>query len=386
MYSITNYGAMIADRARIRAYADAMRRVITSDSVVVDLGTGTGFFALLACRFGARRVYAIEPGDAIQVAKEIAAANGFADRIEFRQAMSTEVTLPERADLIVSDIGGVLPWFQTHLPSIADARRRFLAPHGALIPQQDAVWAAVVEAPEIYARHAAPWDDCGFDLDMSPARRLAVNTFKRCEVTADLLLAEPQRWAVLDYAHVDEPNVCSLVRWTVSRGGTGHGIVVGLDRTLADGIRVSNAPGRSDLVGPDSIYQTVFFPWGLPVALEAGDHVEVELRATLVDGSYVWCWNTSIRDSRQPAAVKAGFAQSTLLESPLSPATLRKASASYTPTLTENGRMARFVLDAMSQGVPLGEIAEALSSTFATRRFRDQEALRYVAALAQQYG
>ena len=386
MYSITNYGEMIADRVRIRAYAEALRRVITSGSVVVDLGSGTGIFALLACRFGARRVYAIEPSDAIQVAREIAAANGFADRIEFRQAMSTEVTLPERADVIVSDIGGVLPWFQTHLPSIADARRRFLAPGGALIPQQDAVWAAVVEAPDLYARHTAPWEDCGFDFDMEPARRLAVNTFTRGEATADRLLAEPRRWAMLDYAQIDEPNIRALVHWTVSRPGTGHGIVVGLDRTLADGIRLSNAPRRSDALGPDSIYQTVFFPWTSPAQLAAQDLVEVELRATLVDGSYIWCWNTSIVDPRDPAAVKARFAQSTLLESPLSPATLRKVAASYTPTLTENGRMARFVLDAMSQGQALGDIAQALSSEFSTRRFGDQQALRYVAALARQYG
>jgi type I protein arginine methyltransferase len=386
MYSLTSYGAMIADRARIRAYADALRRVITSDSVVLDLGTGTGIFALLACRFGARRVYAIEPSDAIQVAKEIAAANGFADRIEFRQAMSTDVTLPERADVIVSDIGGVLPWFQTHLPSIADARRRFLAPGGALIPQQDAVWAAVVEAPDLYARHTAPWEDCGFDLDMAPARRLAVNTFSKGEVTSDRLLAEPCRWAILDYARVDESNIRALVRWTVSRAGTGHGVVVGLDRALAEGIRLSNAPERADAIGSDSIYETVFFPWWSPVRLAAEDLVEVELRATLVDGSYIWCWNTSIVDPRQPSAVKARFAQSTLLESPLSPATLRKVSASYTPTLTENGRMARFVLDAMSQGQPLGDIAQALSSEFATHRFRDQQALGFVAALARQYG
>jgi type I protein arginine methyltransferase len=386
MYSLTNYGAMIADRSRIRAYADALQRVITSDTVVLDLGTGTGIFALLACRFGARRVYAIEPGDAIQVAKEIAAANGFADRIEFRQAMSTDVTLPERVNVIVSDIGGVLPWFQTHLASIADARRRFLAPGGALIPQQDAVWAAVVEAPDLYARHTAPWEDCGFDLNMDAARRLAVNTFTRGEVTSDRLLAAPQRWAILDYTEVEEQNVRALVQWTASRAGTGHGVAVGLDRTLAEGIRLSNAPERADTVGPDSIYQTVFFPWDSPVPLAAGDLVEVELRATLVDGSYVWCWKTSIADPRQPEALKARFAQSTVFESPLSPATLRKASASYRPTLTENGRMARFVLDAMSQGRPLGEIAEALPLAFATHRFGDREALRFVAALAQQYG
>ncbi|HET9703853.1 MAG TPA: class I SAM-dependent methyltransferase [Vicinamibacterales bacterium] len=383
MYSITNYGAMIADRVRIRAYAEALRRVVTSDSVVLDLGTGTGIFALLACRFGARRVYAVEPADAIQVAREIAAANGFADRIEFRQAKSTEVTLPERTDVIVSDIGGVLPWFQTHLPSIADARRRFLAPGGTLIPRQDAVWAAVVDAPDLYARHTTPWDDCGFDFNMAPARRLAVNTFKKGEVTENRLLTPPQRWATIDYRMVDEWNVQAPVRWMVSRAGTGHGIVVGLDRILAEGIRLTNAPDESD-VGRDSIYATVFFPWSAPVVLAIGDVVETEMRATLVGGDYVWCWTTSVVDGRRPSAVKARFAQTTLLEAPLSPATLRKSSAAYTPTLTENGRMARFVLDAMSQGMPLGEIATRLSNEFPTAAARDP--LTYVAALAQQYG
>lgn len=383
MYSITNYGAMIADRVRIRAYAEALRRVVTSDSVVLDLGTGTGIFALLACRFGARRVYAVEPADAIQVAREIAAANGFANRIEFRQAKSTEVTLPERTDVIVSDIGGVLPWFQTHLPSIADARRRFLAPGGTLIPRQDAVWAAVVDAPDLYARHTTPWDDCGFDFNMAPARRLAVNTFKKGEVTENRLLTPPQRWATIDYRMVDEWNVQAPVRWMVSRAGTGHGIVVGLDRILAEGIRLTNAPDESD-VGRDSIYATVFFPWSAPVVLAIGDVVETEMRATLVGGDYVWCWTTSVVDGRRPSAVKARFAQTTLLEAPLSPATLRKSSAAYTPTLTENGRMARFVLDAMSQGMPLGEIATRLSNEFPTAAARDP--LTYVAALAQQYG
>src|SRR5580765_8329348 len=108
-YTVADYGAMIVDPVRMDRYVRALERAIKPGAVVIDIGTGTGIFALLACRFGARRVYAIEPDDAIQVAREIAAANGCADRIEFIQAMSTQVTLPERADVIISDIGGVLP-------------------------------------------------------------------------------------------------------------------------------------------------------------------------------------------------------------------------------------------------------------------------------------
>ena len=79
------------------AYAAALRRVVKPDSVVMDLGCGPGLFALLACKLGARRVYAVEPENVVGLAREAAAANGFADRIEFFEKFSTEIMLPEPA-------------------------------------------------------------------------------------------------------------------------------------------------------------------------------------------------------------------------------------------------------------------------------------------------
>ena len=137
MYSLHFYGEMIANRPRVERYVEALRQAVKPDSVVLDLGCGQGLFALLACRFGARRVYAIEPDNVINIAREAAAANGFRDRIEFFQSVSTEVTLPEPATIIISDLRGVLPWFQKHIPSIVDARQRLLAPGGVLIPRRD---------------------------------------------------------------------------------------------------------------------------------------------------------------------------------------------------------------------------------------------------------
>src|SRR5580765_20177 len=102
MYRVVDYGDMIADAVRMDAFVAALRGAVTPGCVVVDIGTGTGIFALLACSLGARRVYAIERNDTIEVARTIAAANGLSDRIEFRQALSTAVTLPEPADVIVA--------------------------------------------------------------------------------------------------------------------------------------------------------------------------------------------------------------------------------------------------------------------------------------------
>jgi type I protein arginine methyltransferase len=386
MYSIADYGSMIADEVRMGAFARALRQAITPGAVVIDIGTGTGIFALLACRFGARRVYAIEPDDAIQVAREMAAANGCADRIEFIQSLSTQVTLPERADVIVADIGGVLPWFQHHLPSIADARRRWLKPGGVLIPQRDMAWAAVVESPELYARHTGPWRDNEFGLDMEAARRLVVNTWNKGSVTPDNLLTAVQRWATTDYRVVEDPDIRATVTWSVTRPGIGHGFVAGFDRTLADGIYLSNAPDAPDDIRPRRIYGTIFFPWPAPVPLVAGDVVTIHLEARLVRDEYIWNWKTAVLDQVPDRASKAVFAQSTFLGVPLSPVTLQKQAASYQPTLSEDGRIARSVLASMNDRVSVGEIARRISTEFPARFQRATDALGRVAELSRQYG
>src|SRR5215212_8956553 len=159
MYSLHFYGQMLADAPRMDAYATALRHVIRPDSIVMDLGCGPGVFALLAGKLGARRVYAVEPNNVVGLAREAAAANGFADLVEFFEQLSTEITLPEPATIIVSDLRGVLPFFQQHLPSIIDARKRLLARDGVLIPQRDILWAAIVEAPEQYDEIIRPWQN-----------------------------------------------------------------------------------------------------------------------------------------------------------------------------------------------------------------------------------
>ncbi len=199
MYSVFAYGQMIADKGRMAAYERALRQAVTPGCVVLDIGAGTGILALLACRLGARRVYAIEPNDAIGLAREIAAVNGYAKSIEFIQELSTKVALPEQADVIVSDLRGILPLFPGNVAAVADARKRFLASGGVLIPRQDELWAAVVQAPDLYDGYVLPWENNGFDLDMRAARRMVTNTWRKGRVTPEQMLVEPRCWATLDY-------------------------------------------------------------------------------------------------------------------------------------------------------------------------------------------
>src|SRR5262245_7344676 len=206
MYSLRGHGEMVADRHRTRAYVEALRRVVKPGALVLDIGTGSGVFSLVACQLGARRVVAVEPGEVILVARESARDCGYADRIEFVQGLSTDLALDEQADVIVSDLRGVLPLFSGHLRSIADARRRLLAPGGTLIPQRDTVKVALVEAPDLYRDQVGPWADHELGVDMKAALRFATNSWHKAKIEPGQLLVEPRVWAELDYATLENPD------------------------------------------------------------------------------------------------------------------------------------------------------------------------------------
>ncbi|HEY2016590.1 MAG TPA: 50S ribosomal protein L11 methyltransferase, partial [Bryobacteraceae bacterium] len=204
MYSITSYGNMIDDRVRMGAYEAALRATVRPGSTVIDLGAGTGIFSLLACRLGAARVYAIEPGSAINLARCLAYDEGLADRIECIQEVSTRVALPEPADVIVADIRGTLPIFHNSLATMADARTRMLAPGGAIIPQRDTLFAAVVEMPDFYSTIRRPWDHPAWQLDMRAARLSVLNSVHKVTATQAQLLSDGRLWASIDYTTVND--------------------------------------------------------------------------------------------------------------------------------------------------------------------------------------
>ena len=49
-YTVADYGAMIVDPVRMDRYVRALEQAVRPDAVVVDIGTGTGIFALLSSR------------------------------------------------------------------------------------------------------------------------------------------------------------------------------------------------------------------------------------------------------------------------------------------------------------------------------------------------
>jgi SAM-dependent methyltransferase len=302
----------MADALRVDPHIEALRQTVTPDSVVLDLGCGPGLFALLACKFGARRVYGIEPDNAINIAREAAVENGFAERMDFFQELSTRVALPEPATIIIFDLRGVMPWFTQNIPTIIDARQRLLAPGGVLIPRRDLAWATIVDDEQQYKQIVGPWEP-GKYVDLSAGRSKITNCWRKTRIKADSFLAEPVFWAILDYREVTSPDARADISFRAARSGVAHGIAVWFDAELADGIGFTNHPAA-----PELVYSNGFLPFSQPVKVREGETISVRLAADQVQNDYVWSWTTEFPEQL------IRFEQSTFYGVALSAEQLRK--------------------------------------------------------------
>ncbi len=315
MYDLIAYSKMLADTVRIRAYTEALRETVRDGAIVLDIGTGPGIFALLACRAGAARVYAVEPAPIIGVARAVALANGCGDRITFIEASSREIDLPEPADVIVSDIHGQLPLRADAIPALIDARNRHLRPGGTLIPLVDTIHGAVVEAPRTYERALGGWDVASVGLDFSAARDLATNALWRMVDDDGRLLSAPGAWAELDYRVLQTASVRAPLEWDITEPGSAHGVMLWFEAHLSPSVTLSTGPS-----GPSLVYGRALVPWPSPVQCERGTRIHVALRADFVNDDYIWTWESTITPR---AGAERHFRQSTLTSALLSKSQLK---------------------------------------------------------------
>ena len=379
-YSIASYGGMVIDERRTRPYIEALTRSVKPGSVVLDIGTGTGLFAFHAARLGAARVYAIEPDDAIEVARLCAGANVNADRIHWLQGLSTEIDLPERVDVVVGDLHGTMPFFKRNIESLKDARIRHLKPDGRMLPCRDVLSIVPCNAEAEYETVRSPWEENAYGVDFSAGRRWIVNNWWKVKgeaIDPSRLLGEPSIWGVVDYATVETSSLRGSADWTIQRAGTMHGYYAWFDTELGDGLRISNTP-----LLPSIAYGRAFFPLESEVALQAGDRVQVKLAVAAMAGDHVYAWDTRILAA--DGSQKARFRQSTFNARPFAQRA-RAAAREHVPTLAEAGLIDLAILQGMAASQPLGVIADTLASQFPARFPSTADAMNRVVRVAAPY-
>lgn len=381
-YSTSSYGSMIEDRRRTEPFVRALRAAIKPGSVVLDIGTGTGIFAFLACQFGAARVYAVEPdATAIEVARRCAKDIADSDRITWIHGLTTDRDLPEQVDIVIGDLHGTMPFFKGNIESMADARKRHLKPGGRMIPSRDVLHAAPATSAHEYERVDAPWRKNDHGIDLSAALPYVVNQWWRASkepIEKDQFLAQAQQWGVIDYTTAETSNLDNTLNWEAERAGTMHGLYVWFDGDMGEGFGTSNAPYL-----PELVYGRAFFPLERSVEVAVGDRISTRLTVRLVKGDYIYRWATRIHGA--DGTIKARFDQSTFKAQLTNLADIRKVSADHVPTLGQDGLVMHAALQAMQEGKALWDIAEQLARQFPQKFKTHGEALDEVSRISRLF-
>jgi protein arginine N-methyltransferase 1 len=289
---------LLQDESRTNAFRDAIRHSVTPDSVVLDLGTGSGILSFFAYEAGARRVFAIDATHAADVASFMTRHLGFGDRIEVIHDHSTNVELPERANLLVTETLGSFGLNEQILGSVLDARARLLTADAAIIPRRIELFLVPTDDTSIYERRVSWWNGKPYGFDLSPLSVFASNSVFVGSVDRASLLATPARVITADLATITSADVSGRAHFTTTRAGRMHGFAGWFRAKLADGIELSNE-------APGSHWEHVFLPLPSPVNLDAGRLIEVDLESR--DG-LTWRWKGAAGDVR--------FDQMTALSSP----------------------------------------------------------------------
>jgi predicted O-methyltransferase YrrM len=249
--------AMLDDRTRTSSFLAGIAETVNSEDVVVDIGTGTGVLALAAARAGAKHVYAIEASAIGDIAQATFEANGMADRITLLRGWSTRINLPERADVLVSEIIGNEPLAENVLEVTRDARKRLLKPGARMVPSKVRVLGIPITLPEaLFARHRLTadtlqswrsWYGIDFDLLAAVDRGPTPVFFPRPrKARAWETISEPILLAEVDLSDVELLMIDRSVTISANTSGILNGMLVYFELDLGPTTRLSTHPHTAD--------------------------------------------------------------------------------------------------------------------------------------------
>jgi SAM-dependent methyltransferase len=188
-FGVRYHRHMLKDTTRTEGYRRAIAALVRPGDVVVDVGAGTGVMSIFAARAGASRVYAIESTPIARLARRIIADSGLSEVIEVIEGDAGAVSLPEPADLLVTECMGNFVYSDAMLGVLARCRG-MLKPDARICPSNITTWLAPSFLAPIFGEFSW-WESPHYDIDFSAALQSAVNDTYNIQCPSPQLLSAP---------------------------------------------------------------------------------------------------------------------------------------------------------------------------------------------------
>lgn len=370
---IFQHQVMLADNIRMEAYKKAIHETVNRGDVVADIGTGSGILAFFAIQAGAKKVYAIEQNKIIEEAEELAKSNGLEKNIVFINERSDRVELPEKVDVIISELIGYFGLEENLLHFKINARERFLKPGGKLVPAWIELYLVPVEAEIIWKENIGLWNTDYYGVDFLPVRNHAVSQRYVTDCTNKInQLAAPSMISHINFYKIERMPLLFQDEFVIGKKGTFHGLVGYFLLGLSPEVVLSASYEK-----PLTHWRQIFFPMEDAVLVEKGDQVHCNIKAIRQMNTLYWEWNTSIYRGGDKVA---GFSQSNLH---ISKEDLVIRKTNFKPALTQEGKICQRVFELCNGKRSIKEISELIHSDF-PEKYRDpKEAIQEVVGIVR---
>jgi len=273
------YTRYVHDHIRTRAYSRALAKAVAPGDRVLDLGSGFGLLSMLAARYGAAEVFAVEQLPFAPLAAALAADNGVAERIRIIHGNSACIDGLPPVDLIVTEIFGQLALEEFAVEYIADARARFLVRGGRIVPARLEIFFAPIESPHLAALIASHFGGNWADVEGFDLRRLRQLCFENLASPYAVMklngrarfLAPPKLGRDIDFYQDNSSAFEASCRFRVESGGRLDGFVGYFVAHLGRGVRLSTGPND-----PETHWGQVIIPAAGNRRVRAGDRLTLE--------------------------------------------------------------------------------------------------------------
>lgn len=147
---------MLTDKYRSESYYSALKKHVNSKSIVLDIGSGTGFLSAISLQLGAKKVIAIEETSSANSIKPILnklnLLNEF-NKFTLHNMNSFDVQLPHDITVVVSELFGNDAFQEGVLPTLREIGSRLFNKNITYIPKKITVFFDIVELHSHHALH-----------------------------------------------------------------------------------------------------------------------------------------------------------------------------------------------------------------------------------------